>query len=61
MTGAPRRRRGRVAVAVAVVAMAVVAAACGVNETSEPLDQASASEQLDELADEIQAFLRDQD
>ena len=33
--------------------MAVVAAACGVNETSEPLDQAAASEQLDELADEI--------
>ncbi len=51
MTGASRRRGARVAVVAA--AIAVFAAACGVNQTSEPLDQASASEQLDGLADEI--------
>ena len=40
--------------ALAAGALALVAAACGVGEeTSEPLDQATAAEQLAELADEI--------
>ena len=43
-----------VRLALAAGALALVAAACGVGEeTSEPLDQATAAEQLAELADEI--------
>ncbi len=47
------RRRPSTRIAIAAAALALVAAACGANESSEPLDQASAAAELDELATEI--------
>ena len=47
-------RSTRVRVAIAATALTLVTAACGVGESSsEPLDQATAVDQLGELADEI--------
>ena len=52
MTGSARRHRN-VRIAIVAASLTLVATACGVNESSEPLDQASAMEKLDELANEI--------
>ncbi len=48
----PRRRRRIAGVALGAAALALVSA-CGSSESSEPLDQSSAAEQLDELANDI--------
>ncbi len=48
----PRRRRRIAGVALGAAALALVTA-CGTSESSEPLDQSSAAEQLDELANDI--------
>jgi len=46
-------RRHRIGLTVAAMALAVGAAACGSSQSSEPLDQATATEQLDKLANDI--------